>query len=265
MELKISEVQPFSLHDGPGIRTTIFLSGCPLRCVWCHNPETQSEAPQLLFDVKKCIGCALCGQCAEGGHCFEGAHHLHRERCTMCGKCIKLCPTHALSSTVRLLDEKAFVELIEKQQRVAGRDGGITFSGGEPLLQGETVLQFLRLTDIHRAIETCGYAEEDLFCRVIEQMDYVMFDLKIADAELHKTYTGVSNALILKNLQHLRASGKPFVLRTPLIPGITDTKENLEAIREIAKDNPWQTLDYNVLTPAKYERLGKAFSLSVQR
>ena len=123
----------------------------------------------------------------------------------------------------------------------------------------EKVLHFLTLCDTHKAVETCGFASEDVFCRVLEKTDYVMLDIKLADSEVHKKYTGVGNELILKNLDNLRQSGKSFILRTPLIEGITDTKENLDAIREIVKDDPWETLPFNPLTESKYERIGRKF------
>ena len=145
------------------------------------------------------------------------------------------------------------------QTAVSG--GGITVSGGEPLLQGERFLHFLNLCHIHKAVETCGFAPEDIFCKMLEKTDYVMLDIKLADPALHRKYTGAANDLILKNLDNLRQSGKPFVLRTPLIPGITDTEDNLAAVREIVKDDPWERLPYNPLTESKYERIGREFSL----
>ena len=261
MELKISNIQNFAVHDGPGIRTVIFLSGCPLRCTWCHNPETQSDKAILLFDEKKCIGCRLCGECRMGVHRFDGRHTVNRDDCIGCSECINICPTRALGFSTRRLSAEEFYGLVEKQRRLMGDDGGITFSGGEPLMQAEAILSLLDGCEIHTAIETCGYADEYNFCRVIERMDFVMLDLKLADGEQHKKYTGVSNTLILKKLENLRKSGKPYVLRTPMIPGITDTGENLTALAGIIGDDPWEKLAYNPLTPSKYERLGKKFVL----
>ena len=262
MPLTITDIQDFTLHDGPGIRCTIFLAGCPLRCAWCHNPETQSAKPMLIYEEKNCIGCRLCQVCPKGAHVFETGHVLLRENCTGCGKCVSACPTGALEFSVRELADGDFFRLVERQKRLSGKHGGITFSGGEPLMQGEKLLRLMRATDIHTAIETCGYADEALFQEVVKAVDYVMFDLKLANETMHKKYTGVSNGVILKNLEILRNSGTPFILRTPLIPGITDTEENLKALSELIGEDTWEKLEYNTLTPAKYARLGKEYPLA---
>ena len=259
MALKVSHIQSFCLHDGPGIRTTIFLSGCPLKCLWCHNPETQSMKPTLLFEKNKCIGCRDCEICPNGVHSFDGEHTLDRSKCLSCGKCVKVCPAEALQLSTRELSDEEFLEIIEKQKPFA--DGGITFSGGEPLMQGEEIIRLAEKTELHKAIETSGYADPILFEKVISKMDYVMFDIKLADENEHIKYTGVSNKRILENLEILRKSGKPYVLRTPLIPNVTDTEENLKTIEKIVGSDKWEKLEYNVLTPAKYERLGIEYQL----
>ncbi len=261
MDLKITDVQSFTLHDGPGIRTTVFLAGCPLSCVWCHNPEAKSQKPILVFDVKKCTFCKACEICPNNVHTFDTLHKIDRSRCNLCGKCIEVCKPKALSVSVRTLSLNDYLGIVERQARLVGENGGITFSGGEPLSQGKALIEFLEKTTIHKAIETCGYADEELFKEVIKRVDFVMFDIKLADSELHKKYTGVSNDLILKNLEHLRKSGKPFVIRTPLIPGITDKKDNLSKIEKIVNGDKWEQLQYNTLTSLKYERIGENYSL----
>ena len=259
--LKICNVQDFSLHDGPGVRTTIFLAGCPLKCVWCHNPETRNMTSTLIFEEKKCTSCKKCTVCPNDVHTFSPLHTVFREKCTLCGKCVTECNENALDFSTKDLSDEEFYELAERQKRLTGENGGITFSGGEPLMQGEKIIELAKSTDVNVALETCGYADENLFKRVIDSVDYVMFDLKLADENLHKKYTGVSNDLILRNLQILRNSGKDFVLRTPLIPNITDTKENLDAIKKIVGSDKWEKLEYNTLTPAKYARIGKEYLL----
>ena len=262
MPLKITSIQDFTLHDGPGIRCTIFLAGCPLRCAWCHNPETQSTQSLLIYEQKECIGCRLCQTCPNGVHIFDEEHILLRDQCTLCGRCVSLCPTGALAFSVTELSDAEYDRLVQRQKRLSGADGGITFSGGEPLMQGEMLLRLISSSDIHTAVETCGYGDEALFREVVKAVDYVMFDLKLADDAMHKKYTGVSNGPILRNLEILRASGTPFIIRTPLIPGITDTGENLNALSELIGADAWEKLHYNTLTPAKYARLGKDYPLA---
>lgn len=261
MPLKITSIQDFTLHDGPGIRCTIFLAGCPLRCAWCHNPETQFTKSLLIYEERNCIGCRSCGVCPTGAHEFKEGHILRRDKCILCGECVSVCPAGALEFSVSELSDEEYFRLVERQKRLSGKNGGITFSGGEPLMQGEALLRLISSSDIHTAIETCGYAEEALFREVVKAVDYVMFDLKLASETMHKKYTGVSNGVILKNLEILKNSGTPFIIRTPLIPGITDTKANLNALSVLVGNDDWEKLEYNPLTPAKYARIGKEYPL----
>lgn len=258
----IFDIKEMAVHDGPGLRTTVFLKGCPLRCRWCHNPEGLSREPQLYVREN---GCRQCGLCRRG--C------AHPE-CQPFGRCLHICPQGLISVSGR---EMSADQLARRILRGAGMADGVTFSGGEPLMQGEFLLetvdklaQLSRGTGadrekekgrLHCAIETSGYGPSELFRRVIAAMDFVYMDLKLADDKQHREYTGVSNELILQNLEILRESGVPCVIRTPLIPDITDTPENLAAIRRLAGDLPQELLDYNPMAGAKYPLLGMKYQL----
>ena len=219
----IFSIEEFAVNDGPGIRTTIFLKGCPLRCMWCHNPEGQKAAPQPL---------------------------TKQGRTETCGYTID---SDALAARVRR-DEDVF--------RDSG--GGVTFTGGEPLVQVDFLCEVLdKLEGIHRAVETCGHASEESFKRVLDRVDYVLFDVKIVDSALHKKYTGVGNELIKANLKSLCQSGKPFVVRVPLIPGVNDTKENMEATAELLQGAKGlqrvELLRYHKTAGAKYPMVGMEY------
>lgn len=216
----VFSIEEFAVNDGPGIRTTVFLKGCPLRCAWCHNPEGQRREPQPLTKQ---------GRTEISGYSID---------------------VEALAARIRR-DEDIF--------RDSG--GGVTFTGGEPLMQAEFLCEVLdRLTDIHKAVETCGYASEQTFKRVLERVDYMLFDVKLVDSELHKRWTGVGNELIKANLKTLCESGKPFVARVPLIPGVNDSAENMEATAELlvgAKGlQRVELLRYHKTAGAKYPMVG---------
>ena len=252
----IFDIKEMAVHDGPGLRTTVFLKGCPLRCVWCHNPEGLSAERQLYVRQNGCKGCGLCRR---------GCSHPD---CQPFGRCLHVCPQGLITVAGREMSAEQMAKRILRSAAVAD---GVTFSGGEPLMQAEFVLDVVdklsRLRSeksckhIHCAIETSGYADPNVFRKVIETMDFVYMDLKLADEELHRQYTGVSNRLILQNLEVLRESGVACTIRTPLIPGITDTKENVEAIRRLAGDLPLEFLEYNPMAGAKYSALGMKFPL----
>lgn len=219
----VFSIEEFAVNDGPGIRTTVFLKGCPLRCAWCHNPEGQRREPQPLTKQ---------GRTEISGYSIDA---------------------EALATRIRR-DEDIF--------RDSG--GGVTFTGGEPLMQAEFLCEVLdRLTDIHKAVETCGYASEQTFKRVLERVDYMLFDVKLVDSELHKRWTGVGNELIKANLKTLCESGKPFVARVPLIPGVNDSAENMEATAELlvgAKGlERVELLRYHKTAGAKYPMVGMEY------
>lgn len=248
----IFDIKEFSIHDGPGPRITVFLKGCPLRCLWCHNPEGLPIEPQLMFKEIRCHNC---------GACFKPCDH---EECQPFERCVKRCPYDALSICgEKISADKLVAELLTYSDLVNSMGGGFTFSGGEPLMQAKFLLEVLNKLDqsVHTAIQTSGYASEEVFRDVISKIDYVMLDIKFVDPELHKKYTGVTNQQIIENLSWLKKSSIPFLLRTPLIPGITDTVENLTEIAALAEDAPVELLSYNTFAPAKYPMLGMEYSL----
>jgi pyruvate formate lyase activating enzyme len=246
----IFDIKEFAVHDGSGIRTTVFLKGCPLRCVWCHNPEGLSPKKELYISQNNCTGCGLCRR--------ECSH----EDCKPFGRCLHICPQDLVRVAGEEWEAQSLAQkLLRHEQLFKSTGGGVTVSGGEPLLQADFCAHLLGLLKgrIHTAIETSGYASEDDFKRVAELCDFVFMDIKLADPKAHKTYTGVDNTLILKNAEWLKNSGKAHAFRTPLIPGITDTEENLKAIGQIVGESTWERLPYNELAPVKYKNVGREY------
>lgn len=238
----IFDIKELGVHDGPGLRTTVFMKGCPLRCIWCHNPEGLSALPQLSVRKNACRHC---------GACMQPCNH---PECKPYGRCLHICPEGLISISGEEMTAEQLAERLLRNKVFWGKQGGVTFSGGEPLLQAAFISEVLNLLDdVPAAIETSGYAPPEVFRSVISKMSLVYMDIKLADDTLHKKYTGVSNVRILENLEQLRKSGIPCVIRTPLIPGITDTSENLEAIKELVADLPHELLPYNSMAGAKYQ------------
>ena len=250
----IFDIKEFSIQDGPGARTTVFMKGCPLSCKWCHNPEGLSPFPELMVKTARCRHC---------GRCFEKCGH---PECAPFGRCVHACPDRLISICGREWDAEALAEKLAKQADFfAVSGGGVTVSGGEPTLQAEFVAELLwRLgkKHIHRAVETCGFAAPERFMMVVENADYVMMDIKLADPEAHREWCGVDNAPIFENFDRLKKSGVQYLIRVPLIPGVTDTRENLTAVSKIVGDSSVELLGYNSFAGAKYPDVGKAYALS---
>lgn len=250
----IFDIKQFAVFDGPGIRTTVFLKGCPLRCMWCHNPEGLSFEPQLMVSKNGCTGC---------GRCVEICGHP--EGCILCGECVRACPNRLRKICGdRIGSEELADRLLKDRDYLEHEGGGVTFSGGEPTGQPEFLLDVLRrLRPMHRAIETCGYCRTDLFRDILGELDYIIMDLKLADDEKHQYYTKVSNRLILKNLEQVKKSEKPFCIRIPVIPGVNDTVENYRQTAALLKDaghlETVELLPYHKTAGAKYEMVGRSY------
>ncbi len=254
-EAIVFSIEEFSVYDGPGIRTTVFLKGCPMRCNWCHNPEGLSPKIQVVKSPNGCLHCGACKQVC-----------LHKEGCVACGDCIPVCPRGLIRySGVSYTVEQLFNKLKRNSDYLKQAGGGVTFSGGECMLYADFlsgIIPMLKEIEVHTAIQTSGYASEENFLKVISLIDYVMFDLKVMDKEKAIAYTGKSNGPILKNFEHLKESGVPFMVRIPLIPGVTDTKENLTAIAEQVKGSGAlgvELLPYNKMSGGKYAMAGMEY------
>ncbi|KUO73918.1 MAG: radical SAM protein [Clostridia bacterium BRH_c25] len=260
---RIFNIQRYSIHDGPGIRTTVFLKGCPLSCIWCHNPESQSFDPELMLYDKRCIGC---GKCAEV--CKHGAL-LDRSKCTSCGSCAEVCYSKARELAGKLMTVTEVIAQIEKDSIFYDESGGgVTFSGGEPLSQPEFLLELLKQCkkrEYHTAVDTSGYGAAEMVKAVSSMTDLFLYDLKLMDDDKHISYTGVSNKQILENLKTISRLGNRIHIRIPLIPDINDDESNIKAAAEVIQSIPVieqvNILPYHNIAVDKYTRLGKPSSL----
>ncbi|MBQ2325234.1 MAG: glycyl-radical enzyme activating protein, partial [Clostridia bacterium] len=224
MKATIFEIKRFAVHDGDGIRTTVFFKGCSLRCVWCHNPEGLCAFPQLGYYEHKCIGCGECAAvCPTNAHGIEnGIHVLEREKCIACGRCAVACTNGALSLYGREVTvDELLPLLLEDREFYEESDGGVTLSGGECLMQADfcaELLKRLKEHGIHTAVDTCGFVSRETLDRVIPFTDVILYDIKAYDEEVHKKCTGVSNRRILDNLAYLDSVGKSVEIRIPYVP-----------------------------------------------
>lgn len=266
MNGNIFNIQRFSINDGQGIRTTVFFKGCPLRCKWCHNPESQKNSPELLFSGDKCILCKKCeALCENGVHLFSENHTVLRENCAFCGKCAEVCPVKCLDTAGKTVSSDDVIkEVLRDRIFFEESGGGVTLSGGEPFMQYGFMLEILKKAkenSLHTAVETCGFTDREKILEAAEYIDVFLFDYKLTDSALHKEYTGVGNEIILGNLRAICEKGSKVVLRCPVIPGVNDTEEHFKGIALTADSSENITgieiAPYHELGISKLMRLGR--------
>jgi pyruvate formate lyase activating enzyme len=258
----VFNIQRFSVHDGPGLRTTVFLKGCPARCPWCHNPESQSHAPELLTFPERCIDCGTCrGVCPHG---------TDPARCTACGRCAEACPANAREIAGREMTVNDVMEVVTRDRVFYEESGGgVTFSGGEPFAQPaflRALLVAARREGLATAVDTCGFAGRDLLLELAPFVDLFLYDLKMLDPERHLRVIGVPLAPILSNLEAIAAGASRIWLRVPIVPSFTDSESDLQALAALAASHgairQISLLPYHATGMGKFRRLHKDYELA---
>ena len=271
MDGNIIDIKKFTVHDGPGIRSTVFLKGCPLRCIWCHNPEGMENKIRLWYFEKKCIGCHKCIAVCSGHALTAQPGHPHiqidKAKCTNSGKCVEVCPAEALCFDGKTVSHQNVVDILLEDKDFYDRSGGgITISGGAPLFQAEFALEILKACkghNIQTAIETCMFSGREALRGFLPYVDLFIVDLKLFDSSDHKKYTGVENELIKSNFRFIASQKENILVRIPLIPGITATKENISKIAAFVHHTrnkiPIELINFNPLAVTKYRLMGKEY------
>ncbi len=265
------DIRKYSVHDGPGIRTTVFFKGCPLNCWWCHNPEGKAPQIEIFLRENRCIRCGACLQVCDQGAIYQKNDSFETDRtlCTLCGACVEECYAEARELVGKRMTVAEVMEEIERDAPFYEQsDGGVTFSGGEPLFQPVFLGALLRACQnrgIHTALDTCGYASWDTFERLRREVNLFLYDLKLIDEARHRQFTGVSNQVILENLRRLSALGHTIFVRFPVIPAINDDERNVQQMVELLlslpQKHPVDILPYHASAIHKYEGLGVEYRL----
>ena len=268
----VFNIQRYSIDDGPGIRTTVFLKGCPLRCLWCSNPESQNPNPEILYRYTSCKSCGTCVQTCPNGAISMSENEgieIDRSKCVVCGECVKTCKPEALNLTGKLMTAEEVMKTVKRDEvYYQTSNGGVTCSGGEILAQPEFVAELFKQCherNIHTNADTSGFGPSEGLKKILEHSDLVYFDLKVIDPVKHKEMIGVDNELILENFKIVAASGIDTVIRFPLVPSFNDSPEDLHAIANIIKEHgPHMTvniLPYHEYGANKYPGVGMTYPL----
>ncbi len=268
---KVTSIQKFSIHDGDGIRTTVFFKGCPLSCLWCHNPETQDYGQELMFDMEKCLGCKSCiDSCPNGAISFkDNKAYTDREKCNACGSCVDHCIYNLRNISGKEYDVETLIkEVMKDKDFYEESGGGVTLSGGEVMTMDmdfiEELLTRLFELGISITIDTCGYTEYSNFERILPYVNTFLYDIKVIDNEMHKQYVGRDNTLILENLNKLSSDGARIYIRIPVIKEVNGSEEGMEKIIEYLLDNnikPAQInlLPYHSMGSNRYDKLAREY------
>lgn len=261
----IFAIKPFEIHDGDGIRTTVFFKGCPLRCKWCHNPESFSFEKEILFNSELCKNCGICTSLCNANIMQDGKHFFAKDNCTLCGKCENICPACAFEIAGKdMTAEQIANEVLRDELFMKSSGGGVTFSGGEPLMQAELcvdIARILKAHDINIAVDTSGFVKRDAIDKIIPYADTFLFDIKAIDEDVHIACTGVSNKLILENIKYVDSLGIPMEIRYPYIPTMNDDQAEKIAyfVKELKNVKCLRILPYHNYAETKYSCIGFSF------